>query len=70
MTNDSQQFDATEKDAKGYPVKENSYDKINTITVLSSSDMVNWTNHGNIPVAGANGAAKWAKKFLGTGCMP
>ena len=61
MTNDSQQFDATEKDAKGYPVKENSYDKINTITVLSSSDMVNWTNHGNIPVAGANGAAKWAK---------
>ncbi len=61
MTNDSQQFDATEKDDKGYPVKENSYDQINTITVLSSSDMVNWTNHGNIPVAGANGAAKWAK---------
>ena len=61
MTNDSQQFDATEKDDKGYPVKENSYDHINTITVISSSDMVNWTNHGNIPVAGANGAAKWAK---------
>ncbi|MDP4088906.1 MAG: arabinoxylan arabinofuranohydrolase, partial [Bacillota bacterium] len=37
------------------------YGIINTITVISSSDMVNWTDHGEIPVAGPDGIAKWAK---------
>ncbi|WP_081954032.1 carbohydrate binding domain-containing protein [Paenibacillus sp. FSL R5-0345] len=51
--------DAFEYDANGN-VKDNSYSKINTISVISSNDMVNWTDHGEIPVAGQNGAAKWA----------
>ena len=31
-----------------------------TINCFSSSDLVNWTDHGAIPAAGSNGAAKWA----------
>lgn len=54
MTNDT-----LEVDAQG-GIKENSYSSINTITVLSSSDLANWTDHGDIPVAGPEGAAKWA----------
>jgi len=38
----------------------NGYGQINTINVMSSSDLVNWIDHGSIPAAGRNGAAKWA----------
>lgn len=58
MTNDSQEYAATNNGSK-----DNSYGNINTINVISSADMVNWTDHGAIPVAGRNnaqGAAKWA----------
>jgi len=41
-------------------VKENSYSTINRLTVISSDDLVNWTDHGEIQVTGPNGAAKWA----------
>ncbi len=47
-------------------VKDNSFAKLNRVVVMSSSDMVNWTDHGAVPVAGYNGAnngkgiAKWA----------
>ncbi len=41
-------------------VTENTYSRINTINCISSADLVNWTDHGPIPVAGPNGAAKWA----------
>ena len=51
--------DVIEYDAEGN-VKENTYAKINKINVISSSDLVNWTDHGAIPVAGANGIADWA----------
>jgi len=40
---------------------ENKYDQINTINCMSSSDLVNWVDHGSIPAAGGGGAAKWAK---------
>lgn len=40
---------------------ENTYVKINTISVISSADLINWTDHGTITVAGASGAAKWAE---------
>ncbi|MEV0157403.1 family 43 glycosylhydrolase [Micromonospora sp. NPDC050686] len=33
------------------------YGNINQITVISSSDLVNWTDHGEIQVAGPNGVA-------------
>jgi len=58
MTNDSQEY---EKNNNG--ATDNTYANINTINVISSADMVNWTDHGSIPVAGKNnpeGAAKWA----------
>ena len=66
MTNDSQQFDSEAKDANGFANKDNGYGNIATIKVISSDDMVNWTDHGEIPVAGKNatmnpnGIAKWA----------
>ncbi|OUM60889.1 carbohydrate-binding module family 13 [Piromyces sp. E2] len=40
---------------------ENKYDQINTINCMSSSDLVNWMDHGPIAAAGPNGAARWAK---------
>ncbi|WP_238649472.1 glycoside hydrolase family 43 protein [Paenibacillus piscarius] len=54
MTNDALEYD------ENGTVKENSYSSINTITVISSADLVNWTDHGPIAVAGPQGAAKWA----------
>jgi len=41
-------------------VKDNSYGSINKIGVISSDDLVNWTDHGEIEAAGLQGAAKWA----------
>lgn len=41
-------------------VKDNTYGNINKIGVISSADLVNWTDHGVISVAGPEGAAKWA----------
>lgn len=38
----------------------NSYKEIHTIAVISSTDMINWTDHGEINVAGPNGVANWA----------
>ncbi len=37
-------------------IKDNSFANLNKVFVISSADMVNWTDHGAIPVAGANGA--------------
>lgn len=52
--------DAAQYDANG-TLKKNEYEYINTLRVISSSDMVNWTDHGEIKVAGKDGAAnKWA----------
>ena len=54
MTDDIVEYDGSGK------VKENSYSQIRTINCISSDDLVNWTDHGKIPVAGRNGIAKWA----------
>ncbi|MFC5529479.1 glycoside hydrolase family 43 protein [Cohnella yongneupensis] len=54
MTNDVLEYDADGN------VKDNTYSNINKISVISSDDLVNWTDHGEIPVAGPQGAAKWA----------
>jgi len=51
--------DAFEYDKAGNII-ENSYSKIQSIHVISTDDMVNFTDHGCIPVAGRNGVAKWA----------
>ncbi len=52
--------DAFEKNAAGV-VQENTYSKIRSIRVISTRDMVNWTDHGEIYVAGNGGRAKWAR---------
>jgi Beta-xylosidase len=54
MTNDVFEYDAEGN------VKENTYGKVNKIAVISSDDLVNWTDHGVIHAAGPEGAAKWA----------
>ena len=51
--------DQFEYDEQGN-ITENKYGNINTLTVISSDDLVNWTDHGEIKAAGPNGAAKWA----------
>lgn len=53
MTGDVVEYDSDGK------VKDNSYSKINTLNVISSADLVNWTDHGTIYAAGMRGAAKW-----------
>lgn len=40
-------------------VKNNTYSRINTLNVISSADLINWTDHGWVKAAGYNGAAKW-----------
>ena len=37
----------------------NTFANINTINVISSEDLVNWTDHGTIYAAGKEGAATW-----------
>ena len=54
MTNDVIEYDAKGK------VRENGYGLIRHISCISSADMVNWTDHGLIPVAGPEGIAPWA----------
>ncbi|MBP5330920.1 MAG: family 43 glycosylhydrolase [Lachnospiraceae bacterium] len=54
MTADAFEYDSQQK------VKENSYGKIQSIYVVSTDDMINFTDHGEILVAGSKGAAKWA----------
>lgn len=40
-------------------IKTNDYSNINTIRVISSDDLVNWTDHGEVYAAGKSGAATW-----------
>lgn len=54
MTNDVIEYDSNGN------VTENTYALVNKINCISSDDMVNWTDHGAIEVAGPNGAATWA----------
>ncbi|WP_345799896.1 family 43 glycosylhydrolase [Microbacterium sp. AZCO] len=69
MTSDAYRIGADGKAEYGYEtnadgdILDNSYSQIKTITVISSPDMVNWTNHGQIKVAGKNngfGVSSWA----------
>lgn len=56
MTDDTQEW---APDANNISTT-NSYAKITQINVISSEDLVNWTDHGAIPVAGPDGVATWA----------
>ncbi len=55
MTGDTPEYNADGS------LSTNTYSKINTINVISSKDMINWTDHGSIYAASETGAAKWAR---------
>ena len=59
-TSDDQQYRTAEKKENGLPVRDGGYDRINHLNVISTDDMVNWVDHGEVPVAGLDGVAKWA----------
>jgi len=44
----------------------NTYSNINTIRVVSSSDLVNWTEHPEIKAAGITGGGKAGDKLMGS----
>ncbi|GIQ64507.1 hypothetical protein PACILC2_30750 [Paenibacillus cisolokensis] len=54
-------YDQFEYDAAG-EVKDNTYGRINKLSVISSDDLMNWTDHGAVHAAGPDGAAKWASQ--------
>ena len=54
-TNDFQQVEYTAG------LEDNGYGRINTLNIFSSKDLVNWTDCGEVKVAGPDGAAKWAR---------
>lgn len=55
MTGDVFEYDG------GGNIKENTYGKIQRIRVISTDDMVNFTDHGAVLAASSAGAAKWAR---------
>jgi len=52
--------DVIERDESGNII-ENTYSIIDTINVISSDDLVNWTDHGSVLAASEHGAAKWGR---------
>ena len=54
LTNDTQGYAPDPVTGVSPPIN---YGNINQITVISSTDLVNWTDHGEIQVAGPNGVA-------------
>lgn len=59
-TNDNQQFEHVGEEGK------NTYERIHSLVMMSSDDMVNWTYHGIIDVASIApwGAASWAPSVV------
>ncbi|MBR1439884.1 MAG: hypothetical protein IJ589_01540, partial [Lachnospiraceae bacterium] len=53
MTGDTPSYNADKT------AKENTYSNIKTINVISSADLVNWTDHGTVYAADKDGAATW-----------
>lgn len=64
MTNDTQGY-APDPDTGVSPQID--YGQITEITVISSTDMVNWTDHGEIPVAGEDGVAPFTNNSWAPG---
>jgi arabinoxylan arabinofuranohydrolase len=61
MTGDTFRFSSGTSPAPDFSnLLPNEYSNINTIRVVSSSDLVNWTEHPEIKAAGPQGAAKQA----------
>jgi arabinoxylan arabinofuranohydrolase len=61
MTGDTFRFSSGTSPAPDFSnLLPNEYNNINTIRIVSSSDLVNWTEHPEIKAAGSQGAAKQA----------
>jgi arabinoxylan arabinofuranohydrolase len=44
------------------PSVENNYSTLTSVHIISSTDMVNWTDHGLVKVAGSGGVTSWASQ--------
>ncbi|WP_105566881.1 family 43 glycosylhydrolase [Microbacterium halophytorum] len=64
MTNDTQGY-APDPETGVSP--QINYGEINEITVISSTDLVNWTDHGEVPVAGPDGIAPFTNNSWAPG---
>lgn len=62
MTHDIYEYDNTGS------IKENGYGKITDIVCISSADLVNWTDHGPMKVAGSGGTSKAVNSWAPTAC--
>lgn len=62
MTHDIYEYDNNGK------IKSNGYGKITEIVCLSSADLVNWTDHGPMKVAGSGGISKATNSWAPTAC--
>ena len=51
--------DVLEKNDAG-DVEQNSYSDITSLNIISTTDMVNWTDYGSVQVTGYDGVAPWA----------
>lgn len=60
-TDDTQQYDLNSKDENGLPTQSNGYGGITRLNVMSTTDMVNWVDHGAVPIAREGGAAPWSR---------
>jgi arabinoxylan arabinofuranohydrolase len=61
--------DALQYDDQGELVAA-AYGLIRTLHVLSSADLVNWTDHGDIKIGGPDGLAPWANNGNGNSWAP
>lgn len=62
MTHDIYEYDNNGK------IKDNGYGKITEIVCVSSADLVNWTDHGPMKVAGSGGISKAVNSWAPTAC--
>lgn len=62
MTHDIYEYDNNGK------IKDNGYGKITEIVCVSSADLVNWTDHGPMKVAGNGGISKAGNSWAPTAC--
>ena len=62
MTHDIYEYDSNGK------LKSNEYGKITEIVCIASADLVNWTDHGPMKVAGQGGISKAGNSWAPTAC--
>lgn len=60
--------DIYEYENDGRTIKSNGYGKITEIVCLASADLVNWTDHGPMKVAGNGGISKAVNSWAPTAC--